>query len=124
MGSQWLQWQLPSEWSTIGIMAKELIPILFSCVAWGAQLSKKHINFQCDDASLVAAINKGSSRDLLVMHLLRCLWFFAAHYDIYVTATHLPGITNITADHLSRGRLVEAFQSTPTLMQQPTNLPP
>ena len=58
------------------------------------------------------------------MHLLRCLWFFAAHYDIYVTATHLQGITNITADHLSRGRVVEAFQSTPTLMQQSTNLPP
>ena len=122
--SQWLQWKWPSKWSTIGVMAKELIPILFSCVAWGAQLSEKHINFQCDNASLVAAINKGSSKDLLVMYLLRCLCFFAAHYDIYVTATNLPGITNITADHLSHGRLVEAFQSTPTLMQQPTNFPP
>ena len=105
-------------------MAKELVPIILTCVAWGTQLSKHHINFQCDNASLVAAINKGSSKDQFVMHLLRCLWFFVAHYDIYITATHLPGASNVTADHLSRGKLFQAFLSTPGLVQQPTTLPP
>ena len=72
----------------------------------------------------MAAINKGSSKDQFVMHLLRCLWFFVAYYDLYITATHLPGAINVTADHLSRGKLLQAFQSTPSLSQQPTSLPP
>ena len=124
LGSQWLQWQWPREWSDIGIMAKELIPILFTCVVWGVQLSQRHINFQCDNASLVMAINKGSSKDKFVMHLLRCLWFFVAHFNIQVTATHLPGALNVTADHLSRGNLTQAFISTPTLSQQSNSIPP
>ena len=105
-------------------MAKELIPILFTSIMWGAQLSRHHINFQCDNESLVIAINKGSSKDKLVMHLLRCLWFFAAHFDIQITTTHLPGALNVTADHLSRNNLTQAFLATPTLLQHPTSIPP
>ena len=69
LGSQWLQWQWPSEWYEIGIMAKELVPIIFTCIVWGPQLAKLHINFQCDNANLVIAINKGSSKEKFVMHL-------------------------------------------------------
>ena len=123
LDNQWLQWQWPLEWVSEGIMAKELIPIIFACVAWGMQLSRHHINFQCDNASLVAAINKGSAKDKLVMHLLRCMWFFIAHLDISVTATHLLGTTNVTADHLSRGKTNLAHQCTPTLCHQPSELP-
>ena len=34
LGSQLLQWQWPPEWYEIGIMAKELVPITFTCVVW------------------------------------------------------------------------------------------
>ena len=44
LGSQWLQWQWPPEWYEIGIMAKELVPIIFTCIVWGPRLSKHHIN--------------------------------------------------------------------------------
>ena len=124
LGPQWLQWQWPLEWQDIGIMAKELVPIIFTCIVWGSQLSKHHVNFQCDNANLVIAINKGSSKDKFVMHLLRSLSFFVAHFDIYLTATHLPGVINVTADHLSRGNLHQAFQVTPTLSLKPTAIPP
>ena len=120
VGSQWLQWQWAPKWSSVGIMAKESIPIIFTCVAWGTQLLKYHINFHCDNASLVD-ITKGSSKDTFVMHLFHCLWFFMAHFDILVTATHLLGAINITADHLSHGRVSQAFQSIPTLSQQQTS---
>ena len=124
LGSQWLQWQWPLEWYEIGIMAKELVPIIFTCIVWGRCLAKHHINFQCDNASLVIAINKGSSKDKFVMHLLRSLSFFVAHFDIYITASHLPGVINVTADHLSRGNMGQAFEVTPTLTQHPTVIPP
>ena len=49
LGSQWLQWQWPPEWYETGIMAKELVPIIFTCIVWGPRLSKHHINLmqQC-----------------------------------------------------------------------------
>ena len=57
------------------------------------------------------------------MHLLRSLWFFVAHFDIYVTASHLAGLINITADHLSRGNMTQAVAVTPTLAQHPSLIP-
>jgi len=45
-----------------------------------------------------------------MMHLLRTLSFFVAHFDIYLTATHLPGVSNVTADQLSQGNVYQAFQ--------------
>ena len=71
-------------------MAKELVPIIFTCIVWGPHLSKHHINFQCDNANLVIAIiNKGSSKDKFVMHLLCSLSFFVAHFNICITASYL-----------------------------------
>ena len=120
---QWLQWQWPPEWSNSSIMAKESVPIIFSCIVWGRKLSKQQVNFRCDNLSLVVAINKGSSKDTLVMHLLCCLWFFVACFDITVFATHLPGVTNITADCLSRHNILQAFQATSVFSMQPSPLP-
>ena len=101
----WLQYKRPADWAEIGIMAKELIPILFSCVVWGTTLSRRRLEFKCDNLALVEAINKGSSKDKLVMHLLRCLWFFTAYLDISITASHLPGVLNTSADVLSRNQM-------------------
>ena len=110
LAPHWLLWQWPQEWRSIGIMAKELVPIVFTCIVWNPCLSKHHINFHCDNANLVIAINKGSSKDKLVMHLLRCLPFFVARFDIYITASYLPGAINVTANHLSRGRFNKLFK--------------
>ena len=57
-------------------MAKELVPIVLGCAVWGLLLAKKLTVFQCDNHGLVQAFNKGSSKDLMVMHQLRCLWVF------------------------------------------------
>ena len=87
---------------SIDIMAKELEPIIISCTIWAPLLVHKAIQFQCDNQSLVSDINKRSSKDSMVMHLLRCLWFIAASFDIHITATHLPDIHYNAADMLSR----------------------
>ena len=107
-------------------MAKELVPIIFTCIVWGPRLSKHHINFQCDNANLVIAINKGSSKDKFVMHLLRSLSFFLLHIStsVLLPLTYkLPGVINVTADHLSRGNMCEAFKATPSLTQHPAIIP-
>ena len=72
-------------------MAKELVPIMFSCAIWAPLLARSHTEFQSDNLSLVEAINKGTSKDPTVMHLLRCLWFLQALFNIAIIASHIPG---------------------------------
>ena len=57
------------------------------------------------------------------MHLLRCLWFFVAYYDIDIAAMHIPGVANCTTDHLSRNNMSQFFLLNPQVNQQPTSLP-
>ena len=45
LGFQWCQWQWPPKWSGVGIMAKELIPIIFTCVAWGQSCQSTKLIF-------------------------------------------------------------------------------
>lgn len=104
-------------------MAKELVPIIISCAVWGSRLHRKAILFQCDNTGVVAAVNKGTSKEEQVMHLLRALWFFAAHYDITIMIEHIAGSLNQTADHLSRDNIKKFFQLHPQAEQNPTHLP-
>ena len=120
----WFQYAWPTGWSSVNIMAKELVPIVISCAMWGPLLSKKHTEFHCDNQSLVDAINKGSSKDEMVMHLLRCLWFFTAIFNIRITATHIPGVTNTAADMLSRNQASNFLMANPQASPIPTPLPP
>jgi len=82
-------------------------------VVWGSTLSRHRIEFKCDNLALVKAINKGSFKDNMVMHLLRYLWFFAAYFDISITACHLPGILNTSTNMLSRNQMHQFFQLHP-----------
>ena len=81
------------EWLGTGIMAKELVPIIFTCVTYRPMLRHRHIEFQYDNEGFVAAISKGSSKDTIVMHLLHSLWY-SSQLDITITAAHLPGVMN------------------------------
>ena len=80
-------------------MAIELVPIIFSCAVWGHLLMKTHLEFQCNNLSLVEGVNKGHSKHLMVMHLLRCLWFFQALFNISIHLSHIPGAQNRAADY-------------------------
>ena len=122
----WFQYAWPAEWAPINIMAKELVPISISCAVCPPPplLAHKQPQFQCDNQSLVSAINKGSSKDNMVMHLLRCLWFIITSFDIHITASHLPGIHNKAADMLSRDQGKEFLAAHPQISLLPINLPP
>ena len=106
---RWLQLQWSPQWSEVHIMAKEILPIVLSCAVWSPILARRKVLFQCDNSSVVAALQKGSAKGNVVMHLLRCLWFFVAHYDIMLVAEHIAGADNSTADHLSRNKMHAFF---------------
>ena len=116
---KWFQWAWPPEWTHLNIMVKELAPIVLSFAVWGRYLSGRHILFECDNSSVVSAVNKHYTREHNAMHLLRCLWFFVAHFDIDIKCRHIPGVNNYTADHLSRNN----FSLHPQAHHQATILP-
>ena len=119
---EWLQLPWDDNWKGANIMAKELLPILLSTAVWGPQLQGNQVLYQCDNSSVVAAIKKGSARDVVVMQLLRSLWFFVAHYDIHIICEHIAGSSNIAADHLSRNN-ISSFSLYPQASLIPTPLP-
>ena len=121
---EWLQLPWNSAWAQVGIMAKELAPILLSIAVWGTRLVKKQVLFQCDNMSVVQALKKGSAKDYVVMQLLRSLWFFVAYYDIDLTCVHIMGAVNTTADYLSRNNMSSFFSLNPQASPLPTPLPP
>ena len=102
-----------TEWTRMDIMAKELVPIVLSCAVWGPLILQKKLEFRCDNHSLVDSINKGSSKEPVVMHLLRCLWFFSAFFEVSVKASHIPGVANTAADMISRNRSIKFLSSHP-----------
>jgi len=97
---------------------------LYSCAVWGAELATHSICVQCDNSSVVVAVKKGSPRDNVVMHLLRCLWFFVAHYDIKLIPQHIPGVTNTTADNLSRCHMYSFLLQNPHASLTPSVIHP
>ena len=122
---EWLQLPWNAAWAQVGIMAKELAPILLSIAVWGTRLVKKQVLFQCDNMSVVP-LKKGSAKDHVVMQLLCSLWFFVAYYDIDLTCVHIMGAVNTTADYLSRNNMLSFFslQLNPQASPLPTLLPP
>ena len=54
----WFQYAWPAELATVGIMAKELVPIIFRLCGVGPLLVKKDIELKCNNLGLVDAINR------------------------------------------------------------------
>ena len=79
---EWFQLKLPHDWSTVHITTKELLPIVLGAALWGKKWARKHVRCRCDNAATVAILNTGRSRDDKAMHLMRCLFFLVARFDI------------------------------------------
>jgi predicted ATP-grasp superfamily ATP-dependent carboligase len=104
-------------------MAKELVLIVISCAVWGPLLSRKSVLFRCDNTGVVAAVKKGSAKEPLVMHLLRTLWFFVAHFDVSINIEHVPGMHNGVADTLSHNNTQQFFLLNQQADLLPTPIP-
>ena len=73
--------------------------------------------------AVVAVTNSGRSKETVLKHLLRCMFFIAAHFDLRVRATHVPGVSNTAADALSRDDVPRFLQVVPEAATSPTPLP-
>ena len=78
-----------------------------------------------DNMAVVAVVNvnSGWSQDNTLVHLLRCLFFMAVHFQVHFRATHIPGAVNNAAIALSHGDLPRFLQVVPEAASQPAPIP-
>ena len=95
-GNKWfaLSWSSCPSWAEVHISVQELLPIIVSCAVWGSEMAGCHIRSLCDNAAVVVMINKHTSKNPIAMHLLRCLFFICARFNITLSAEHVAGIRN------------------------------
>ena len=101
------------------IALKELFPIVLACALWGA--SWRGTICHSDNTAAVAQVNKLHARDLLAVHLFRCLAFFQASFDFRIWVSWQ---LNTGADDLSQDRAGHFLAAFPSASPHPTQVPP
>ena len=77
----------------------------------------------CDNTAAVAAVRGGYCKDPTLAHMLCCLFFLEARYDITLTAAHVSGKETKAADHISRNNLASFFTLVPQACREPYPVP-
>ena len=101
----WFYYHLPTdfpEFASNHINLKEAFCIILSAVKWAPHWRNHKVHVYCDNTAAVAMINKGTTANSLMMRYLRLLFWLSATYNFRITAIHIPGKLNTTADHISR----------------------
>ena len=102
VGPKWFQVKWSGPVTGCHITVKELAPIVIAAAVWGPDWRGSSIRVMCDNEAVVAIVNQGSGRDQEAMHLMRCLAFIAAKFQLDFYAQHIKGTANAIADALSR----------------------
>ena len=119
----WFQLPWSGAWRDAHITCKELLPIVVACAVWVRQGKGKTLYCSTDNAAVVGIVRSGSSKDELAMHLVRCMSFFTASFQLRVVAAHIPGSKNVAADALSHNRLSEYHLQVPDARPEATVVP-
>ena len=81
----------------------ELHAALLGLQALCSGFSNKHILLQLDNVTAVQYIrNMGGSHSLPCNEMARNIWEWGKSKNIWLSATHIPGVTNVEADRASR----------------------
>jgi hypothetical protein len=84
------------------INIKELAMAVAAIFHWAPQLSDHRVLIVTDNSATQAILNKGTSPSLAAANLLRYLSALTVHFDIGVSAIHIPGCDNHIPDAISR----------------------
>ena len=99
---RWFQGEWPRTWQEKKITAKELLPIMLAAAVWGPLWQGRVVCVHCDNAAIVHVLHTSrSTRESLVMQLLRGLHLFAMEHAFHFFALHIVGKENGPADALS-----------------------
>ena len=81
---------------------KEAICVVLAAIRWASFWRNKTIHVFCDNTAAVAMLNKGTTKNPVMMQFLRQLFWLSATFNFRIKAFHVPGRENILADDISR----------------------
>lgn len=110
---KWFSGKWPQSHNQYHITVKEFLPIVIAVELFSELLANKCVTFHSDNAAVVAIINKQSSKDKLLMKLVRRLVIATLKHNILFKACHIPGLSNNLADSLSRLQVEQFLQECP-----------
>ena len=124
-GRTWLKHQwIPGAAEAFSIAHKEFVSIIMVAAIWGGQWAGRVVQFQSDNESVVIVLNKLSSKDKQLSHLLKCIVFMAAKNNFWFTVSNIQGRNNILADAIFRNNRVLFLQQAPIVMDRSPSMIP
>ena len=121
--SHWFFNQWPADLLPFGIAWKELFPIVLALEIWGPDLKNKCITLHSDNEAVVHMLNKQTSKDTDIMHLVRRFVLSCMKYNLLIHAVHIPGKFNVLPDALSRLQIDKFRSLAPWMDKEPALIP-
>ena len=122
-GKAWFNGHWSTWWLQQNITLKELYPIVLAVEVWGQHFQNKRLVLHTDNSAIVSVLTNQTSKEPLVMVLVRRLVKYCLKYNIVLSAYHIAGSDNAAADAISRFQM-ERFRSICTSAHQlPTPIP-
>jgi len=88
--------------SSMHINYKEALGVYFAIERWAPLLKDKTVHIHCDNTSVVAMLNEGTTANPCMMSYLRRLFWLSARFNFRLRCFHVPGKLNVLADNISR----------------------
>lgn len=106
------------------ITALEMYPIVVAMHVWGSQIKNKNVQVHTDNLALSYIINNQTSRDPVIMSMVRPFVLMCLKWNILFKASHIDGCHNVLADSLSRLQVERFRRLAPSAHSLPTPVPP
>ena len=88
-----------------GINQLEAVGIIIALKLWGQFLKGRKLVVKCDNFTTVSVVNKGRAKEKFLQCCAREITFLACVHQFEIRAIHIPGVTNILPDKLSRAAI-------------------
>ena len=122
--NQWFSRPWTPLLSSQHINTQELFAIVAAVFTWGPNWRDKQILFFTDNLSITHVWRSGTSRDPIIMKLVRALFLFSARLNLNILVQHIPGSVNHAADALSRLQVDRFRRLQPHALDSPSIIPP
>ena len=122
-GSEWIQSTWPENWKVLNIALLELFPIYVMINMFGMKLTNSKILFHCDNIAVVSIVNNETSKDKLIMKLVRPLVLLLLQFNINFKAVHIAGVKNVLADAISRYQVDNKMLEMYGMQEKPLDIP-
>lgn len=123
-GNLWIQGSWSPTQLAKSISYRELFAITAACLTWGHQWAGNRVVFITDNKPITQVWESGTSRCPDLMSLIRPLFLHAAKNNFSVSFKHIFGISNPTADALSRFQMSKFRSLLVNAAPNPTPIPP